>query len=142
MNGTKSGSAAWLGIVAILAGLGTAAGVHYRPEGLNAPAWVAYLACGVFVAGGASVLLRSAGRERLAAWVTFTIPVAFTVIAGWIAFGPGARSCTASMPFLTTAAGDGTCRTVFGVSALLCAAMTALFARGLLRGEARDPEQR
>lgn len=124
---------AWLGVVAVLAGLATAAAVHYHPEALNTPPWVAYLACAVFVAAGVSILLRAAGRARLAAWAGFTIPVAFTVIAGWIAFGPGARACTATLPFVTTTTGGGTCRAVFGVSALLCAGVTALFLRGLLR---------
>ena len=135
MDHRKSGGGTALGVVAILAGLGTALAVHRHPEGLQAPAWVAYLACGVFVAAGATLLLRARGRERLAAWVAFTIPLAFTVIAGWIAFGPGPRACTASLPFFTTAAGGGTCRAVFGVSAVLCGGITALFARGLARGK-------
>ena len=109
-----------LGIVAIAAGAGTALAIYLRPQGLRAPAWVAYAAIATFVLAGASLIAGARGAKRLARWLGVLIMCGLLVPGLWIAFGPGARDCSFSLVFVSGTATEFFCRVGFGVGALLC----------------------
>jgi hypothetical protein len=54
-----------IGCAAIALGAGSAAAIYLHPEGLRAPAWVAYAAVSTFVLAGAALLAGAFGARRL-----------------------------------------------------------------------------
>jgi len=65
----KRSSAGLIGSLCAAAGIAAAAGIHWHPEQLNVPAWVAYAACLAFVFAGLSVIAREFALGRLASWL-------------------------------------------------------------------------
>src|SRR5581483_879666 len=110
----------------------------------DAPAWVVDCAGLAFVAAGMAIIAGYAmpdrrregavtGSARLQPSVfqyllSLVITGAMTIIAGWIAFGPGERRFSTNIPFLPPAAGAIVGRVGFGIAAILMVGMFALFA--------------
>jgi hypothetical membrane protein len=105
--------------------------VALHPEGLRAPAWVAYLAAAVFACGGAVALARACSKPSAAEAFVCLVLGGMLAIAAWISIGSGSRQCVAS------GSGAGVpelaCRSAFGVGALVLAGMLLIAVRGWLR---------
>lgn len=114
------------GWASLAMGLFAGAMIHLHPEGLRAPAWVAYAAAGGFVLAGASLLAGALGGVWLQRWLGVVICLTLFSISFWIAFGPGARECTMSLGFLERAASEALCQGAFGVGAILVALLMGL----------------
>lgn len=116
---------AWFGWLFVAIGFGQMLLIRTHPENLNAPAWVAYLACLVFVFGGLSVVLQAHGRAQWGGVFAFLIVASFATIGLWIGLGDGPRECTSSTSvgaFVRENASSGLgCRIPFGLGGALCA---------------------
>jgi hypothetical protein len=127
-----------IGLYFSLVGLGLLP-IPGGPRNLHAPLWVV-LCCGLaFLLGGVALLLQRAGGASLETgelppgapyWVRlgqYLVGVAifacFALVASWIAFGPGERTFSGTVP---TGATLG--RIVFGIGAILCWLATIAFA--------------
>jgi hypothetical protein len=132
-GGTNRTAGGWL---AVVAGLGTAAVIYARPEGLNAPAWVAYTACAAFVFAGLCIVAAESRLAGLHAWLSVATIAAMLGPGAWVAFGPGARPCTFSLPFVTGPASGWVCRCMFGFGAVVLAGLLVWAVRLALRGRA------
>ncbi len=106
-----------------LIGVALGAMVYLRPEGREAPGWVVYAACGAFLFAGLSIVAASAKDSKLQAWLAIACMAAMGLPALWIAFWPGPRACSVSLPFVSTAARGMVCRTAFGFGAVMVAAI-------------------
>ncbi len=125
-------SAVLIGGLCAAAGVAAAFGIHWRPEQLNVPAWVAYAACLAFVFAGLSVVARALAHAQLASWLAVAFMAALVLTAIWVAFGPGSRECSVSLSQFSGVASDWLCRGVFGFGALIGAALLVwLFRRAL-----------
>jgi hypothetical protein len=107
-----------------------AVAITVHPDGLNAPAWVAYVAAASFGLAGLSALAQAFRRISLAYGLVCWLLCALLLIELWIAFGPGARQCTIRVPGLASLPADLGCRSVFGLGALLVGVMLVLAIRG------------
>jgi hypothetical protein len=134
---------ATIGFYIVLVGLG----VLPPPGEAKAPMWVVMLAGLCFLLGGLGVLIPAAvtGEVRddgeLPAgapyWLrvfqyllVLTIFAAFAMIGSFVAFGPGTRSFSVSVPFVSTSGGSEILgRVAFGVGAIitwLCLVLVAV----------------
>ena len=121
---------AWaIGLVMIAFGLGVAAAIHWQPQQLKAPAWVAYAAVSTFVFGGAALIAGTFGARRLVSALGVLITLGLLAPGLWVTFGDGARDCSFSLPFVSGAAPDLVCRAGFGLGSLLCLAFLFLLLR-------------
>jgi hypothetical protein len=125
-----------MGIVMLLVGAFVASMVTLRPEGLKAPAWVAYLGAGVFVVAGATALARARQWSRLADGMVCVLLAAMLAIGLWVALGPGARRCVAGVSGSGGTIPEVACRSAFGLGALVVGVMLAIAVRGWLRRRA------
>jgi hypothetical protein len=125
------------GIVTTGLGVAVVAMVALHPENLRAPAWVVYAAASTFVFAGITMIADARGAGRWQRWLAIPILLALAVPAAWVAFGPGDRECTLSLPFVSTTAGEALCRGAFGLGFLLAVAIAVPFARRAWR---RDVE--
>lgn len=123
-----------LGLCFIGLALATAWLVHAHPDRLRAPAWLAWLACGALGLAGAAVLLHGVLSPRIHAGVMAVLLAMLTAVPGWIAWGPGERSCVASARMV---AGESRCRLVFGAGALVLAVMAGVATRQAIRADLR-----
>jgi hypothetical protein len=114
----------------VLAGAMLAIAITLYPEGLAAPAWVAYTCTSLFGVAGAIVLARSYERPLLADGLVCVLIAAMLVVELWIALGPGGRHCTGGF---TGAVSEPTCRWVFGLGTPLVGFMLWVAVRGWLR---------
>ena len=105
--------------------------VHWHPEGLRAPAWVAYVAAAAFVLAGACLASAALAITWLQRWLVLGVVACLFAVTAWVAFGPGARECAVSFAFFAGLAPDALCRTAFGAGALLLAVVLALVLRRL-----------
>ncbi len=110
-------------LVSTVAGLLTAAMIYLHPEGLHVPAWVAYVACAAFVLAGLTLMAHEFALRRTHAWLVAACAASLLVPAAWIAFGPGVRKCSVSVTFLSSIGSDLMCRGVFGLGAVIVAAL-------------------
>jgi len=86
------------GWIAIAVGLGVALMVWLQPEHLRVPAWVVYAAAAVFVLAGLAILVRTGSRLNT---LLSALTVAGLLVPGaWVAFGPGSRECSFSLPLV------------------------------------------
>jgi hypothetical protein len=109
--------------------------IHLHPEGVRAPAWVAYAAVATFPLAGAALIAGALGAKRLVPWLGVLITCGLLVPGLWVALGPGGRQCSFSFGFLGGTASELVCRTGFGVGALLCLVFLILLVRrNLLQG--------
>jgi hypothetical protein len=119
-------------IVAVAAGLVVGFMIHLHPEGLRVPAWVAYVAAAAFVLAGLCLLAGALEIDCLQQWLGIAVTLSMLVVSLWIAFGPGERECSMSIPFVQTVAPDALCRGAFGIGALLVALFISLLVRRAL----------
>lgn len=124
--------AAGAGIFFMLVGLGV---VPVPKRSLHAPLWIVFCAGLTFFLGGGALLLHlAAGGKpderdlprdapywmRVVQYLAMlTIFAAFAVIGSWIAFGPGERDISMSMPFYSGPANEIVGRTAFGIGAVI-----------------------
>jgi hypothetical protein len=134
----KSGEALAPGIAAISAGLLVMLFVSgvIPSKGASAPAWVGMIAVGAFVLAGSALVLRAfAGGDphdgelpvNAPRWLRITYYVlglsmigSLAAIGTWVAFGPGERAFSMSVPFVGTGPADQSLgRTIFGIGTLI-----------------------
>jgi hypothetical protein len=118
---------------ALAAGVFVAAMVTLNPEGLRAPAWVAYLAAALFALAGAVSLARTYQRPLIADGLVCVVLSGMLVVGLWVSLGPGPRQCLGRISGTGVVASELACRSAFGVGALLVGGMLALAVRGWLR---------
>lgn len=116
-------------VAAVAVGLVIGFMIHLHPEGLRVPAWVAYVAASAFVLAGLCLLAGATEVNWLQRWLGIAVTLSLFVVNLWIAFGPGERECSISIPFLQTVAADALCRGAFGIGALLVALFLGLLVR-------------
>ena len=122
-----------IGFYIVLVGLG----VLPPPGRANAPMWVVLLAGLCFLLGGLGVLIPAAVTGEVTSdgelpagapyWLrvfqyllVLTIFAAFAMIGSFVAFGPGTRSFSVSVPFVSTSGGSEIFgRIAFGVGAII-----------------------
>jgi len=114
---------------AIVLGLLTALLVDLHPEGLRAPAWVAYVAASAFVLAGLSLAARNMELASLSRWLVAGVVAAMLAVTAWLAFGPGERACGMSIGFVQGVGPDSVCRGAFGLSTLFIAIVLFLIVR-------------
>lgn len=119
--------------VCVAAGAWIIYGVGADPSRLRAPAAIAYLAGGVFVAAAVALWLQALGHLRAARVPVLLLVTGMAAIGGWIGFGPGRRECQAGDEMLAFLTGEGACRAVFGTGALFTAAIALVLLRSLVR---------
>jgi cytosine/uracil/thiamine/allantoin permease len=119
-------------VVAVAAGLVVGLMIHLHPEGLRVPAWVAYVAAAAFVLAGLCLFAGALEIDWLQQWLGIAVTLSMLVVSLWIAFGPGDRECSMSIPFVQTVAPDALCRGAFGIGALLVALFIGVFMRRAL----------
>ncbi|MGY3265593.1 hypothetical protein [Lysobacter sp. HA35] len=118
------------GVAIIAVGVFTAGMIALYPEGLNAPAWVAYLAATAFVVAGCAQLASAFNRPRLGETLALAIVGLMLLIELWVAAGSGARRCLVSGIGASGVGSGSVCRGVFAASAVLLAAMLLIGLRG------------
>jgi hypothetical protein len=138
-----------IGVYFSLVGLGLLP-VPSGTRNLHAPLWIV-LGCGLaFGLGGVVVLLQRVVRADLASgelpaqaprWLHYAqylfgvaIFAIFAVIGSWVAFGPGARTFSGTVP-----AGPAVGRILFGIGAIICWLSTIAFAVAGFRKLRRPP---
>jgi hypothetical protein len=103
-------------------------------KALHAPLWIVFLAGLAFFLGGLAAILQGVGganangelpadapRWMRAAQglIVLAIFVAFALMASWIAFAPGERHITATIPFYSGPANEWIGRGAFGLGAVI-----------------------
>jgi len=128
------------GLVAIAAGVLAAAMIYLRPETLNVPAWVAYVACAAFVFAGLAIIAHEFALHRTHAWLAVACVASLGVPGAWAAFGPGKRECSVSGPFFSSGGSDLVCRGAFGLGAVIVAVLLVWMVwRALRHGSGTEP---
>jgi len=107
-------------LVLVARGLGLAALVALRPEFARVPLLVLWFLCAALVLSGLAVAVYSTTTPGRYQWAIAGALASMAVVPAWIAFGPGARSCTSSFAILTS---ELPCRVAFGVGAILLVLM-------------------
>jgi hypothetical protein len=107
--------------------------IYAHPEGLRAPAWVGYVAAAAFVFAGLCLLVGALGAAWLQRWLGIAVTMSLLIVSGWIAFGPGERECTMSIPFLRTVAAEIACRGAFGIGSMLIGLLLGLVIHRAIR---------
>lgn len=132
------------GAASAVLGLATILLMHWQPQALRTPPWVAYVAASSFVLGGAAIMARATGRTRLARWLPVALVACLVTPAIWLALGAGPRRCVFSaigsvgLRLLGRHA-EWLCRFGFGVAALLGLAIVLLSVRHAIRMEREEP---
>jgi len=119
------------GACSIAAGVLVAGIVHWHPEGLRAPQWIAYVAAAAFILAGACVASAAFAIAWLQRWLVLGVVACLFAITAWVAFGPGARECSVSLGFIAGLGSNALCRGAFGVGAMLLGVVLALVLRRL-----------
>lgn len=123
------------GFAAAAAGLLVAFMIHAHPENLRVPAWVAYVAASAFVLAGLCLLAGAIGVAWLQQLFGIAVTLSLFSVSAWIAFGPGERECSMSIPLLQTTSPDALCRGAFGFGTLLIALLLGLIVLRALRSK-------
>ena len=126
------------GSLSAMVGALTAALIYRYPEQLHAPAWVAYTACSAFVFAGLTIVASESPLRRIHAWLVVACIGALLVPGAWLAFGPGVRECSVSVPFFSTAGSELLCRGAFRFGALLVVALLVWVVLRALRQQNSD----
>jgi hypothetical protein len=120
-------------IVAVASGLLVAYMIHAHPEGLRVPAWVAYVAASAFGFAGLCLFAGAVGSIALQRWLGVAATASLFLVGTWVAFGPGERACSFSLPFLQSGGGDAACRGAFAIGAILVGLFLALALHRIIR---------
>ncbi|HEX2546282.1 MAG TPA: hypothetical protein VHL79_15490 [Ramlibacter sp.] len=111
--------------------------VHRHPEGLRAPAFVAYAAAAAFALAGLSILAGERWKAWVQGWAAVVLVACLVTPAVWIAFGSGERRCSLGLAHgllhLAGASSETACRVAFGIAAVLGVAILLLYVRHALR---------
>ena len=124
---SRRASLAW-GFVLVAGSVAMIAVIRHQPQYLKAPAWVAFAACSAFGIAGLCLLAQAAGATRTQNWLAVALSAALVLPGIWVAFGPGERECTISLPFLQFVS-TVLCRGAFGVGAVLGVVILVVYAR-------------
>jgi len=89
------------------------------PERLRVPALIGHVVAATFVVAGALALANVFCGQRVRSWLAVTLFTLMAVPSLWISIGPGQRSCSFHVGPLGDTAGEGVCRTAFGVGSVL-----------------------
>jgi hypothetical protein len=134
-----------MGVFVILLALGV---IPSNAGSWHAPGWVGALAGLAFLFGGAAVVMQTAitgdrgpdgdlpataPRWLRAIYYLMVLAIvgALAAVGSWVAFGPGERAFTATIPFLgERVAGQTQGRIAFGLGAVLAWIMLVVMARG------------
>ena len=103
--------------------------VHTHPEGLRAPAWVAYAALLAFGLAGLFLLAQAAGQQHLQRWLPPALMACLLAPPLWIVFGAKNPSCGMSFLGYFGIAPAWVCRAGFGFGALIGLVILALMLR-------------
>jgi hypothetical protein len=103
--------------------------IYYKPQQLNAPAWVAYSAAAAFLVAGLLMCASALNATRTQAWLGVALLGSMVLVTIWVAFGSGERQCTISLLGLELVSTDLFCRTALGVGAIIVVGILALFIR-------------
>jgi hypothetical protein len=118
-----------------MAGGITAAMIYRQHDQLHAPAWVAYAACAAFVFAGLAINTDRSALRRTHAWLAVACTAALLVPGAWVAFGPGLRKCSVSVPFFSIVGSELLCRGAFGLGAVIVGALLVGLVLWALRQE-------
>ena len=103
-------------------------------KNLHAPLWIVFLAGLAFFLGGVAAILQGVGganahgelpanapRWMRVAQSLFGLAIfaVFALMASWVAFGPGERHITATIPFYSGPANEWIGRGAFGIGAVI-----------------------
>ena len=125
----------WIAAVgAMAAGVVVIYAIHAHPEGLRVPAWVAHMAASTFVIAGLALVAGLFELDWLQRGLGLAVTVVLLVVFAWIAFGPGERACSVSIPLMRTDASALMCRGAFGAGAVLMAVFLGLLLWRTLSG--------
>ena len=86
-------------------------------------AWVVYVACAAFFFAGITIIAHENRLRRAHFWLAFVTASALITPGTWIAFGPGVRACSVSIPFFSFLGSDFLCRGAFGLGTFIGAAV-------------------
>lgn len=111
------------GCLCALIGGAAAAAIYRQPDHLHAPAWVAYAAFTAFVFAGLAIIADGSTLRRTHAWLAVACMAGLLVPGAWVAFGPGVRQCSVSVPYFSTVGSGLLCRGAFGFGAVIVAAL-------------------
>lgn len=95
-----------------------------------------YLAAGVFLAAGATLLLQARGARRAQQVTAVLLVAALAGIGGWIGFGSGSRRCERSLGLISFVPGELVCRGVLGAGAVLTGLIAVFMLRALVKSRA------
>lgn len=115
------------GVIAILAGVSTAALIYLHPEQLRVPGWVAYSACAAFVLAGLALMAQASSPAYR--WLVVVLLVAMLAPPLWAAFGTSSQTCAAALFGIVFIPSEFACRVVWGASSLLLFAILVLAVR-------------
>lgn len=141
MNEAERHQRLWAALLCVGLGVLLSYVVWSRQPGLRVPPAVGYLAAGVFLAAGATLLLQVRGAQRGQQVTAFLLVAALAGLGGWIGFGPGSRRCEGSLGFLAFVPGELVCRGVFGAGAVLTGLIAVLMLRPLFKSRADHPKR-
>jgi hypothetical protein len=120
-------------VAAIATGLVIGFMIHAHPDGLRAPAWVAYAAASEFVLADLCLQAGILGVSRLQRWLGIAVTLPLLAVSSWVAFGPGEGAYSMSIPFLDSVAPEALCRGAFGAGSILIGLFLGLSVRRALR---------
>jgi len=110
---------------------------------LHGPLWIVLCVGLAFFLAGVAMLLQAFGHANdrgefpaeAPTWlrvtqylIGLTIFATFGAIGSWIAFGPGERAFSGSLPFISGESGSAVGRTIFGIGAIIVWFGTVAFA--------------
>ena len=110
-------------LIAMLLGAVVAFLVYSHPEQLRAPAWIAYLAAGIFSLAGVTGIARAYQRNRVANALICLVLAGMLLMTLWISLGTGPRNCKSTLIGIDPELG---CRSAFGLGAALIGLMLAI----------------
>ena len=122
-----------VGLYFALTGLGVFP-IPGGPKNLHAPLWIVFLAGLAFFLGGATAILQGIGKAKpngelpanappwmrvVQGLIVLAIFAVFALMASWVAFGPGERKITTTIPFYSGPANEWIGRSAFGIGAIV-----------------------
>jgi hypothetical protein len=116
-----------VGLLLVIGSAALAWAIHAHPQGLRAPAWVAYAA--VLCFGLAGLVLATEGRRQMRRVLLPLLVACLLVPPLWIAFGAGNRQCGMGFAGLFGVAPAWACRGAFGLGAVVLLGFLVLVLR-------------